>query len=117
MKQVKYFYIACIFLLPCSILVAHHGWSEFNQDSTVHLEGTVLSVSFENPHVTISLRVGNETWNVVMAPPRRIRRAGLHEENLNEGAVITIAGHPHRNRDRYTRIFELVLGDETYIVR
>jgi hypothetical protein len=32
-------------------VLAHHGWSSFNQDQPLYLAGTVKSVQWRNPHV------------------------------------------------------------------
>ena len=52
-------------LLPLSPLLltlsgaahAHHGWSSFDQDRPIYLEGKVKSVKWQNPHVELALDV------------------------------------------------------------
>ena len=49
-------------LLPLSLTIsgtahAHHGWSSFDQDRPVYLEGTVRSVKWQNPHVEMALEI------------------------------------------------------------
>jgi hypothetical protein len=36
---------------------AHHGWSGFDQDRPIYLEGHVVKVAWRNPHVELSLEV------------------------------------------------------------
>ena len=36
---------------------AHHGWSSFDQDRPVYLEGTAAQVKWQNPHVELMLEV------------------------------------------------------------
>lgn len=36
---------------------AHHGWSSFDQDRPVYLEGKVVSVKWRNPHAELELEV------------------------------------------------------------
>jgi Family of unknown function (DUF6152) len=43
---------------PFSAL-AHHGWSSFDIDRPVYLEGKVSSVKWQNPHAELVLEVGN----------------------------------------------------------
>jgi hypothetical protein len=38
---------------------AHHGWSSFDQDRPLYLEGKVRSVKWQNPHVELELEVAN----------------------------------------------------------
>lgn len=36
---------------------AHHGWSSFDQDRPIYLEGTAHKVIWQNPHVEIELNL------------------------------------------------------------
>lgn len=36
---------------------AHHGWSSFNQDRPIYLEGKVVGVRWQNPHAELDLEV------------------------------------------------------------
>jgi len=40
--------------------VAHHGWSSFNQEQPLYLEGRVKTVKWANPHVEAVLAVGGD---------------------------------------------------------
>ncbi len=49
-------------LLPVSLTFssaahAHHGWSSFDQERPVYLEGKVRSVKWQNPHVELALDI------------------------------------------------------------
>ncbi len=49
-------------LLPLSLTIssaahAHHGWSSFDQDRPLYLEGKVRSVKWQNPHVELALDI------------------------------------------------------------
>jgi hypothetical protein len=49
-------------LLPMSLTFsraahAHHGWSSFDQDRPIYLEGKVRSVKWQNPHVELILDI------------------------------------------------------------
>ena len=37
--------------------LAHHGWSSFDQDKPVYLEGRVKAVRWANPHAEVTLEV------------------------------------------------------------
>lgn len=43
--------------LAATPVFAHHGWSSFNQDQPVYLEGRVKSVRWQNPHAEVVLEV------------------------------------------------------------
>ena len=36
---------------------AHHGWSSFDQDRPIYLEGKVVSTKWQNPHAELILEV------------------------------------------------------------
>ena len=36
---------------------AHHGWSSFDQERPIYLEGKVLKVSWRNPHAELEIEI------------------------------------------------------------
>ena len=40
-----------------TLALAHHGWSSFDQDRPLYLEGRVTSVRWQNPHAELELEV------------------------------------------------------------
>lgn len=40
-----------------SLAWAHHGWSSFDQDRPIYLEGRVTKVRWQNPHAELELEV------------------------------------------------------------
>ena len=49
-------------LLPCAMLPAHahHGWSSFDQERPIYLEGRAAKVRWANPHAEIELELPAE---------------------------------------------------------
>ena len=43
-------------LVP-SVTLAHHGWSSFDQDRPIYLEGKVVAVRWANPHAELDIEV------------------------------------------------------------
>ena len=39
---------------------AHHGWSSFDQERPIYLEGKVLKVAWRNPHAELELELAPE---------------------------------------------------------
>jgi Family of unknown function (DUF6152) len=37
---------------------AHHGWSSFDQERPIYLEGKAAKVAWRNPHVEVELQLG-----------------------------------------------------------
>ena len=40
-----------------SLALAHHGWSSFDQDRPIHLEGQVTKSVWQNPHAELELEL------------------------------------------------------------
>ncbi|TFZ00803.1 hypothetical protein EZ313_20385 [Ramlibacter henchirensis] len=40
-----------------TLALAHHGWSSFDQDRPIYLEGRVTGVRWQNPHAELDLEV------------------------------------------------------------
>jgi hypothetical protein len=51
----RYFLAASVCLPMTGLAYAHHGWSSFDQDRPVYLEGKARKVKWQNPHVEIEL--------------------------------------------------------------
>ena len=82
---------------------AHHGWGG-NVDETSNLTGVVVaSVSLAGPHATMKIRVGEQVWDMTLAPPAATERAGLKEGMIPVGAMVTV----HGNRNRDAKRFEM----------
>lgn len=60
---------ASALLIPSAF--AHHGWSSFDQDRPIYLEGKAVKVSWGNPHVEIDLQVSAD----LKLPPDLAKRA------------------------------------------
>jgi hypothetical protein len=43
--------------LFAATVLAHHGWSSFDQDKPVYLQGTIKSVRWSNPHAEAVIQV------------------------------------------------------------
>jgi hypothetical protein len=96
--------VALVMLAVSAVPVsAHHGWGG-NVDETSDLTGVVVqSVSLAGPHATMKIRVGDQVWDMTLAPPPATQRAGLKEGMIPVGATVTV----HGNRNRDAKKFEL----------
>jgi hypothetical protein len=93
---------------------AHHGWGDY-LEAEFSLTGTVERANLGGPHGLIRLRAGREVWDVVLAPPTRIQRAGLTIAALPQGTRVTARGHRHREAARLEMKTErLVVGRRTF---
>ncbi|MBC8120107.1 MAG: hypothetical protein H7X75_11080 [Burkholderiaceae bacterium] len=53
----RYFVQLVVGALVAAPVLAHHGWSSFDQDKPVYLSGTLTQVRWQNPHAEVVLRV------------------------------------------------------------
>ena len=53
----RYFVHLTIGALLATPVLAHHGWSSFDQDKPLYLSGTLTQVRWQNPHTEVMLRV------------------------------------------------------------
>ena len=74
--------LAAVALPPAAF--AHHGWSSFDQDKPVYLEGRVKSVHWANPHVEAVLAVDG----TLKLPADLARRAVPAQSQSIDGAAI-----------------------------
>lgn len=53
----RHFTYLTIGVLLAAPVLAHHGWSSFDQDKPLYLSGTLTQVRWQNPHAEVMLRV------------------------------------------------------------
>jgi hypothetical protein len=77
--------------LTCAPVLAHHGWSSFDQDKPLFLSGTVKSVRWQNPHVEFVLSVAPG-----MAKPADLasRKAPAQSQSVDGSAILGKATVP-----------------------
>lgn len=86
--------LAAVFAVP---LRAHHGWGGYANEEFELTGSLETPVSLAGPHASTSIRVKDQVWNVVLAPPAGTRRSGLREGMIPVGSTVTVHGHRHRN--------------------
>jgi hypothetical protein len=95
---------------------AHHGWG-WTQTEESRLTGTILSISFGNPHMHLQVRNGAGTWEVDLSPPIVAQGSGFGPGAAKAGDRVTITGH--RARDANVRAFKgetITVNGKTYDV-
>ena len=86
--------------------IAHHGWAGYSEEE-FEISGTLeTQVALAGPHGTMKIKVDGQIWDVTLAPPPRVKGAGLTSTTIPLGAKVTIHGHRHldpqalRSKDR-----------------
>jgi hypothetical protein len=57
--QRRPFLLAAVALPLAPTAHAHHGWSSFDQERPVYLEGTASKVTWQNPHTELVLQIAS----------------------------------------------------------
>ncbi len=103
-------------LLPATVL-AHHGWSEYDNAKPVAVDGTIRASGYEHPHGTLKLESAGKTWNVVLAPPSRMESRGLASASLKPGVQARVEGYPHRTDATEMRAERITVDGKTVELR
>lgn len=85
-------------MLAAAPLSAHHSFAaQYDSSKPVTLTGVVTKVEWTNPHARFYINVkaadGTVThWNLELASPNYLKRAGWSSTSLKEGDEVTIEG-------------------------
>jgi hypothetical protein len=81
---------------------AHHSFAMFDQDNTVQVQGTLVSLELTNPHAWLTVMGPNKSgrvvrWSIEMGGVGQVRGMGLKPESVKPGDKMTVTIHPLRN--------------------
>jgi len=87
-------------LCSCVPVVAHHSGSEYDR-TTVEIEGTLVELVWQNPHVHFGVRTADASgktvvWDIEANSLSILRRTDANPSNLKLGDRIKVAGAPSR---------------------
>lgn len=75
---------------------AHHGWSSFDQDRPIYLEGTVVTSAWRNPHAELVLETPP-----ALALPADLRQRTLPAQSAGiDGAALLAKAQVPTRKDR-----------------
>jgi hypothetical protein len=100
-----------------SVAFAHHGWSSYDQERVIEHQGSLTQLSWGNPHGMAKVQYRGRSWDVVLAPIRRMEARGLTEAMMRPGQRITLVGYPRRDGTAEMRIERVIVGDKTVELR
>ena len=88
-----------VVLAPVTTL-AHHSGSEYDR-TTVEIEGTLVELVWQNPHVHFGVRTSGKdskpvVWDIEANSLSILRRTDANPDNLKLGDRIKVAGAPSR---------------------
>src|SRR5262249_6090883 len=74
-------------LFSCAMAYGHHSGSEYDRSRVIEIEGKLLEIAWQNPHVHFSLRSTDAsgkviTWDIEANSLSILRRTDATPENL-----------------------------------
>ena len=107
---------ACV-LCASAPAFAHHSFAaEYDAAKPVTLTGTVTKVEWTNPHARFYINVKNQdgtttNWNLELASPNYLKRAGWSSASLKEGDLVTVDGSLARSGANMANARAVTLAD------
>lgn len=111
------FALAAAAALLATPALAHHGWSSYDSNTLVTIEGPILAADTGFPHAHIELQHEGERWDIVLAPPSRMTARGLPDGALAEGVVVRVEGYPSTETEWELRAETITVDDKTVQLR
>ncbi len=75
------------------VALAHHGWSSFDQDKPIYLEGKAENVAWRNPHAELKLRL---TPNLQLPADLAARKMPAQSAGVDAARILAAARLPTR---------------------
>lgn len=102
---------ATLLALPA---LAHHGWG-WATDQEFEITGTITKVRLGNPHGEVTINVKGALWLIEVGQPWRNERAGLTDNMLSVGRLITVHGHRSaKETERLVKAERVVIDGKSY---
>ena len=105
-----------LILSPGPVLAHHSFDAEYDRTKTVVMKGTVTKLEWKNPHTRFYLDVKDDTgrvtnWNMELASPNQLVRAGWTRHSLNVGDQITVTASLARDGSKMANARTIILAD------
>jgi Family of unknown function (DUF6152) len=78
-------------------LQAHHGYSAFERENTVTIEGNIEEIKYMNPHSILIVKTDSQMYTVEWLSLPQLRRAGINYDTLKTGDHVVLSGAPARD--------------------
>ena len=115
----KLIFFSIVALAPL-LALGHHSNAEYDSSVVQELQGEVLSVSWRNPHVQLTLRTENTDgtaviWELQAQDVNSLGRRGLDGSLINVGDTVRVAGSASTRRANAMSISNVLLPNGTEI--
>jgi hypothetical protein len=95
--------VQCGVVFAAAPALSHHSTAMYDKNNLREVAGTVKSVQWSNPHITVDFVAdakddpGQRTWRVEASSPGVMTRAGWSKRSLNPGDKVVVQVAPLRN--------------------
>ena len=97
--------------------IAHHGWGSYDAAHPVTVTGPILTLKYENPHATITVKGADKEWIVTLAPTSRMSNRGATPDVVATGKTATAYGYPSTVEKDEMRAERITVDGKTYEMR
>ena len=96
----------------------HHTFGyTYNTSQTAEIEGEVIGVQWENPHISFSMRTDDGVvWTIESNSPNGMERRTISREIISVGNHFRLAGFPARDGSNGMHASNILLADGREIV-
>jgi hypothetical protein len=113
--------LALLLVILMKAASAHHAPTEFDFDKTVEIEGTIVELKWQNPHVTFKVRENNESakpsmWEIEGSAVSMLRRTNSANLRPQLQEKVRVAGHPSRRGQNRLYGLNLLLANGEELV-
>ena len=108
--------VLALVVLTTGTAFAHHGWAWVDESKIFVLKGTVANIYLGNPHAQVTVKNGEGTWIVDLAPLTQAQQAGFVKGVASIGDAIALVGHRARSADLAMKAKRVVVNGKTYNV-
>lgn len=100
MKDTRLGVAAVLVALIAAPADAHHSYLEFDQQSTIEIEGELVAAAWQNPHSHLTVATADgRSWDIESTPVNGLRRAHAPLELFEVGSTVKVAGWPSRRSE------------------
>ena len=121
MKGVRAIVAASYAIAAAIPALAHHSFAaQYDANKPVTLTGTVTGVEWTNPHARFYIDVKEASgqvvnWNLELASPNYLKRAGWSSTSLKQGDEVTVEGSLARSGANMANARTVTFADGTRV--